>query len=54
LLDDLLDSNEQLIAMDPRRQISSNGELTDYCVPAGGVQAGLCGKIILLSKPLFV
>ncbi|XP_071979175.1 actin maturation protease-like isoform X2 [Engystomops pustulosus] len=37
-------SNNQLQHLDPKRSCDGN----DYVLPAGGVQAGLCGKILLL------
>jgi len=43
-LDLLLDSNEQLTQVSP----SVNDDTAHgYCLPSGGVAAGLCGKIIL-------
>jgi len=45
-LDLLLDSNEQLTEVKP----SIDDDLVnEYCLPSGGITAGLCGKIVLLS-----
>ncbi|XP_056394523.1 actin maturation protease [Hyla sarda] len=41
-------SNSQLLHLDPKR--SSDGNV--YVVPEGGVQAGLCGKTLLLKHPV--
>ena len=49
-LESLLNSNEQLIDFDPRRQLSMDTENSDYCIPLGGVREGLCGKIVLLTR----
>ena len=50
-LDSLLDSNEQLVDLDPRRRNSPDlGNSIEYRVPDGGVKEGLCGKIILLLR----
>ncbi|KAM4020429.1 actin maturation protease isoform 2-T2 [Anomaloglossus baeobatrachus] len=38
-------SNNQLLHLDPKRTCDGNV----YVVPEGGVQAGLCGKILLLN-----
>ncbi|XP_075692222.1 actin maturation protease [Rhinoderma darwinii] len=38
-------SNSQLLHLDPKRSCDGNV----YVVPEGGVQAGLCGKILLLK-----
>ncbi|XP_073497596.1 actin maturation protease [Phyllobates terribilis] len=38
-------SNNQLLHLDPKRTCDGNV----YVVPAGGVQAGLCGKTLLLK-----
>ncbi|XP_069799571.1 actin maturation protease isoform X2 [Dendropsophus ebraccatus] len=40
-------SNSQLLQLDPKRTTDGNV----YVVPEGGVQAGLCGKILLLKHP---
>ncbi|XP_077338351.1 actin maturation protease isoform X1 [Lithobates pipiens] len=39
-------SNGQLLQLDPKRAIDGNA----YVLPEGGVQAGLCGKIVLLKR----
>jgi len=45
-LDALLDSNEQLTEVSPSLD---DDEVHDYCLPSGGITAGLCGNIVLLS-----
>ena len=50
-LDELLNSNDQLVDLDPRKQDIADGErLCDLLIPLGGVREGLCGKVILLSR----
>lgn len=44
-LDLLLDSNEQLTQVSPS---VNDDTLHEYCLPSGGITAGLCGKIVLL------
>ncbi|KAM9323987.1 actin maturation protease [Gastrophryne carolinensis] len=39
-------SNSQLLHLDPKRASDGNA----YVLPEGGVQAGLCGKILLLKR----
>jgi len=45
-LDLLLDSNEQLTEVSPS---IDDDIMNEYCLPSGGITAGLCGKIVLLS-----
>jgi len=45
-LDLLLDSNEQLTQVSPS---VDDDTVHEYCLPSGGIAAGLCGKIVLLS-----
>jgi len=47
LLQDLVDSNENLRQLDPEREASE----LEYIVPEGGLGKGLCGKAILLKHP---
>ena len=49
-LDELLDSNDQLVNIDPRKHaVLSDGDVhSEFIVPDGGVRAGLCGKVVLL------
>jgi len=47
-LDLLLDSNEQLVEVRPSIVDDVQRE---YCLPSGGITAGLCGSILLLSDP---
>ena len=45
-LDLLLDSNGQLEAVSPSVVDDTQHE---YCLPSGGITAGLCGNVVLLS-----
>lgn len=47
-LQDLLDSNANLLELDPRR--ASDGK--DYVLPEGGVHRGLCKRIVIISKTI--
>jgi len=42
----LLDSNEQLVEVSPSVVDDMQHE---YCLPNGGIEAGLCGSIVLLA-----
>lgn len=44
-LKDLLESNSNLVELDPKR--TRPGE---YVIPDGGIEEGLCGKALLISK----
>jgi len=44
-LDLLLDSNEQLMEISPS---VDEDLLHEYCLPEGGIRAGLCGNIVIL------
>jgi len=44
-LDLLLDSNEQLTEVSPS---VNDDTVHEYCLPVGGITAGLCGNIVLL------
>ena len=44
-LDLLLDSNEQLTEVSPS---VDDDAVHEYCLPSGGITAGLCGNIVLL------
>ena len=54
-LHELLESNDQLINMDPKKQsVLSDGDVnSEFILPDGGVRAGLCGKIVLLTTSKF-
>lgn len=46
-LDLLLDSNDQLVELGPSVVDDTQHA---YCLPSGGITAGLCGSIVLLSR----
>lgn len=46
-LRDLLSSNSQLVMLSPEMAASPG----DYVIPGDGVEAGLCGQVVILKKP---